>query len=760
MNVQNGIVSQKLGFVTQDNSFQRFATLIDRVRARISIYLKQLLFASYVPVAIICLVFQQSIRFYKDGMISAYTNLSEAEVPRSLNTSSHDIINDFFVPMLKASVQYCRGVGYFSSGWMRAAAPGMVAFAANGGKARWITSPILSKSDWEALKQGDDARSNLLLKSILERNITELADVLEKDTCSAIAWMIADDVLEFKLALPRNKLASGEFHDKFGIFEDSAGNRISFNGSYNDSIQGLRNYESLKVFTSWEPAYAEFVEDDKERFERLWANEDENVRVYSLPEAVRASIMKLRTFDRPYPKPDGVEEHPSPNKYLSLEGPSIPAQIKLRDYQVEAIEAWFENGCLGLLEMATGTGKTITALAASSNLFDCGESLAVIIAVPFKHLVDQWSKEAELFNYKPLKAYVGKSRWHDELNQAILEYNAGHRRFISVITTHDTFCSEAFQETIGRLTNKSLLIADEAHHLGAEHSRKNYPPNIPYRLALSATPDRWFDNLGTAALRKYFGSTVFNFSLEQAIGEYLTPYYYYPRLVPLTYEELEQYEDLSAKIARFWGREDIDAEETLKKLLIQRANLLNTATNKLHVLSELIDEQDDVKHALFYCAPGQIDDVQRLLGWEKGLLINRFTYEEDQTKRAELLDAFAGGDLQGLVAMKCLDEGVDVPNTRVAFFLASSSNPREFVQRRGRILRKAPEKEFSIVYDLLAAPPTFWDPSPSSPSFKAERSILRRELDRFNEFASLAINKHQALDVTWDIAKRYQLMDF
>ncbi len=306
----------------------------------------------------------------------------------------------------------------------------------------------------------------------------------------------------------------------------------------------------------------------------------------------------------------------------------------------------------------------------------------------------------------------------------------------------------------------SLVIADEAHHLGAERSRDSYPKQILFRLALSATPDRWFDDAGTLALRDYFGETVFAFPLERAIGVSLTPYYYYPHLVSLTDEELASYEELSAKIARLMSRDDDEGRQVLKLLLIRRSELLNKAASKLAVLSQLVDAQDDITHTLFYCAPGQIDDVMRLLGWDKGLLVHRFTAEESNDERQKLLADFASERLQGLVAMKCLDEGVDVPSTRTAFILASSSNPREFIQRRGRILRKSPDKEFSIIHDLIAVPPSAWTASAGSPTYQAERSIIRRELGRFKEFAAPALNKHQALDVVWSIASRYGLLDF
>ncbi|MCB0164404.1 MAG: DEAD/DEAH box helicase family protein [Anaerolineae bacterium] len=687
-------------------------------------------------------------------------SFTELNLPTTIDTSSSDIIEDFFVPVLSRAMRYDRGVGFFSSGWLRLTARGMVSFAANGGRARWVTSPILAEADWETLQAGDAARYDPVLREALARNIYDLTRMLEEETLSALAWMVADEILTFKLALPFNKLEGGDFHDKFGIFTDADGKQLSFNGSYNESIQGTRNYESIKIFRSWEQPFVPLVQSDIQRFERLWNNEDPNVRVFDLPEAAHKQILQLRKSQRPYPEPEWIKIRRlrEPGAGYQPARPTIPDDIMLRDYQVAAIDEWFAHDCQGLLEMATGTGKTITALASSTRLFEREARLAVIIAVPYQHLVDQWSAEAKAFGYKPLLAYQSKSRWLDKLNHEIIDFNGKYRDFISVITTHTTFISPEFQGSIARLVGPSLIIADEAHHLGAERSRQNYPQYIAFRLALSATPDRWFDDAGTAALRRYFGETVFAFPLEKAIGVSLTDYYYYPHLVPLTDEELDEYAELSTKIAKLFGRDDTESEEALKMLLIKRARLLNTAENKLQVLSNLVDEQDQSEHTLFYCAPQQIDEVLHLLGWEKGLLVHRFTAKEDTPERQQLLKDFASGTLQALAAMKCLDEGVDVPTTQTAYFLASSSNPREFIQRRGRILRKAPNKEFSIIHDLVAVPPTMQ--SFESTSFQAERSIIRRELQRFKEFAHPARNKHQALDVIWEIAGHYGLLDF
>lgn len=286
--------------------------------------------------------------------------LNSLNIPPFLDTSSGNLITEFFTPLLANSMRYERGVGYFSSGWLRAAAAGMVAFAANGGKARWVTSPILDENDWRALQTGDQARTDAHLYTTLCHNLTTLAETLDLETLSALSWMVADGILDFRLCVPIAKLNGGDFHDKFGIFTDAEGNQVSFNGSYNDSIHGLRNYESIKSFCSWEPAFVPLVHADAARFERLWNNQDPNVQVFDLPAAAREDILRLRTSERPYPAPNRMQTV-SKVSFAAVApfAPFLPDALQLRDYQQAAIDAWFANKKVGILEMATGTGKPL-----------------------------------------------------------------------------------------------------------------------------------------------------------------------------------------------------------------------------------------------------------------------------------------------------------------------------------------------------------------------------------------------------------------
>jgi DNA phosphorothioation system restriction enzyme len=465
----------------------------------------------------------------------------------------------------------------------------------------------------------------------------------------------------------------------------------------------------------------------------------------------------------------GLAEERTEYEYSS--GPLIPGYITLRDYQKEAIKSWFKDGRgRGILEMATGTGKTITALAIAAIFFKNYKRLAIVIVCPYQHLVTQWERECRHFNIKPILCYKSRTLWEDELNEKITSYNIGTLSSFCFITTNDTLSSPTMQASIERLNGDVLIIADEVHHLGAMRLKNSLPSNIDFRLGLSATPERWYDDAGTDGLNKYFeNGVIFQFGLREAIGTYLTEYYYYPHLVTLTEEENEDYLNLSKEIARRFVQDEdyeLTGNTVLKHLLIQRARLLSSAKNKLVRLKEIMTEQKHSNFNLFYCGDAkiggerQIDRVVSLLGRELGMRVHPFTAQEDPRERRELLQRFEAGQLQGLVAIRCLDEGVDVPATQNAYILASSTNPREFVQRRGRVLRKYPGKKYSYIHDFLVVPRDLEDIQLlDAATFNTERKLMARELRRFKEFATLAINGPQASLQILDVAKAYNLLD-
>ena len=406
-----------------------------------------------------------------------------------------------------------------------------------------------------------------------------------------------------------------------------------------------------------------------------------------------------------------------------------PEWLEARQYQQAAIDAWMQKQGQGILNMATGTGKTITALLAASELMELQDGrLVLVVAAPYQHLVDQWVEELADFGVPPVRAYQSRTTWTNDLVSRITEYKNGVRDIVAVVTTHATFANDHFQKLLGRLNGaETLLIADEVHHLGAPHLREHLPDAVRARLGLSATPERWYDESGTRALNSYFSNgVVYEYGLEEAIENgHLCEYYYVPHVITLTDEEEEEYLALSRAIGKRLasqdasevGDADFAKDEALERLLFKRARLIGTAENKLPRLRSLIERTRDIDHTLVYCGDGSVEAEEgeetkrqlraatELLGNELGLKVHQFTYEEDQETRERLLEDFEKGTLEALVAIRCLDEGVDVPATQTAFILASSSNPRQFVQRRGRILRPHHEKNYAVIHDFVVAPP-------------------------------------------------------
>jgi DNA phosphorothioation system restriction enzyme len=442
--------------------------------------------------------------------------------------------------------------------------------------------------------------------------------------------------------------------------------------------------------------------------------------------------------------------------------------ISLRPYQETAIVNWFQNNGAGILQMATGTGKTITALAAAIRLSDKIGLQALIIICPYKHLVTQWSKECSKFDMKPLLAFESRAQWFDELTKRLSDLSRDESSFLCVLSTNTTFASDAFQQRVRYFPTKTMIIADEVHNLGATRLATALPESIKLRLGLSATPERWLDDEGTQRLYRYFGNILEpKLGIREAIELHvLTPYRYYPILVELTEIEREEYLEISGKISRLYGLDDADPNNNaLTALLLRRARLIGTAANKLDALRKIAFSHREATQMLFYCGDGQVesdiddafrrqvDEVTKILGSEIGLRVAPYTAETGLDEREALQEELESGRIQGLVAIRCLDEGVDIPSVRTAVILASSTNPRQFVQRRGRVLRRSAGKEFAEIYDMIVVPPL------EARSSVPERSLLRKELIRFAEFADIALNAGEARAIVFELQKTFNLMD-
>jgi DNA phosphorothioation system restriction enzyme len=455
--------------------------------------------------------------------------------------------------------------------------------------------------------------------------------------------------------------------------------------------------------------------------------------------------------------------------------PIMPASLQLRQYQRQAITSWFANNGRGTLKMATGSGKTITALAIACELYQQINLQVLLVVCPYRHLVTQWARECAKFNLQPILAFENLRTWQSQLSTQLYNLRSGSQNFVTVITTNSTLIGDGFQSQLKYFPPKTLIIGDEAHNLGAPKLEENLPRSVGLRLALSATPERYFDDDGTQSLLDYFGPVLQpEFTLRDAIAQgALVHYLYYPILVELTEAESIAYLKLTKKIGRsllYRERENKAAEnfednEDLKPLLMQRARLIGAAANKLTALRDLMATRRETTHTLFYCSDGsqeagqrsslhQLKAVAQILGVELGYRISTYTAHTSLQERENLRRQFESGDLQGLVAIRCLDEGVDIPAIKTAVILSSSGNPRQFIQRRGRVLRPHIGKERATIFDMIVLPPDL-----DRETIEVERNLLKKELRRFVEFADLADNAGEARIKLLDLQKRYGLLD-
>ncbi|WP_414548233.1 DNA phosphorothioation system restriction enzyme [Anabaena sp. CCY 0017] len=455
--------------------------------------------------------------------------------------------------------------------------------------------------------------------------------------------------------------------------------------------------------------------------------------------------------------------------------PILPASLQLRSYQRQAITSWFANNGRGTLKMATGSGKTITALAIACELYQQINLQVLLVVCPYRHLVTQWARECEKFNLQPILAFENLRTWQSQLSTQLYNLRSGSQNFVTVITTNSTLIGDGFQSQLKYFPPKTLIIGDEAHNLGAPKLEESLPRRVGLRLALSATPERYFDDYGTQSLFDYFGSVLQpEFNLKDAIAQgALVHYLYYPILVELTEVESIAYLKLTKKIGRallYRERENgaarnFEDNEDLKPLLMQRARLIGTAENKLTALRELMTTRRESTHTLFYCSDGsqetgqrsslrQLKAVAKILGVDLGYRVSTYTAHTSLKERETLRRQFESGELQGLVAIRCLDEGVDIPAIQTAVILSSSGNPRQFIQRRGRVLRPHIGKERATIFDMIVLPPDL-----DRETIEIERNLLKKELRRFVEFADLADNAGEARMKLLNLQKRYGLLD-
>lgn len=703
-------------------------------------------------------------------------NLKSVDLKREYRSLKDNLITDFYTPVLREAIVYKRAVGYFSSGALAEISKGISGLIKNGGKIKIIASPHLTEEDMDSIRKGYNLRDKV--KERLLDSLEEPEDFLEGERLNLLSHLIANDRCDIKIAFLERGNGIGLYHEKIGIVADDNGNTVAFTGSLNETTNALNiNYESIDVFTSWNDSLR--VNDKIDAFNLIWNDREEGLKVLEFPE-IKEDIIKK------YKKPTlnlDIDIKVEKEEEIEVEdGPHIPKDVCLYDYQKEAIESWKQNNYQGIFDMATGTGKTYTGISAVCELYKnlSVKRLAIVIVCPFMHLVEQWVEDLNKFNIMPLVAY-SQSKDKDykrQLKTLVRNYNNGIINTFCVITTNSTYRTDFINENLGLIKDNALILIDEVHNFGSQSLGNKLLDNFEYRLGLSATIERHNDPIGTSVLYKYFGDKCIDYTLERAIQENkLTPYYYYPIVTYLTLDELDEYKLITKEIGKNIkklknGKTKLN--EKGKILALKRARLIAGAINKIELLEDLIVEGDYInkKNILIYCGATtidnvidddkdeirQIDCITKLLGNKLNMKVSTFTSRENSEQRQDIKRQFSEGILQALVAIKCLDEGVNIPNIQTAFILASTTNPKEYIQRRGRVLRLAKGKEFSEIYDFITLPRELNSVSGQiEEEIRGDKTLILNELKRVNEFGRMSLNPCKADKLIDEIMDIYGL---
>lgn len=687
-------------------------------------------------------------------------SFNEIEIKQFYTPPKDDVINDFFLPTLKRAISYNRAVAFFSSKALYEMTIGISGLVENGGRIKYIISPEnLSQEDIDAIHEGYIGRDKILSK-VMAPLFENDSNPFVKDRLTLLSYLIENSYMDIQIAIPKNVRKPGIFHDKFGIIEDDIGNKIAFYGSYNDTEPAIHsNNERIGTYSTMHGDY-DGVNTLANDFDLLWRNNYEYDEVFPFPEDIKATLAKFRSshvnFD--------VDKDEFSTKKSPTHIPEAPKSVIFRNYQEQAVKHWVENGYRGIFDMATGAGKTWTAMLGVTKLLT-DKKCFIIICCPYQHLVDQWCSDLDDWNFEYITGYSGSptKKWKTRLNDAVLDFNRNVYNYRCFITTNASFATDYVQKQIYNIRGDKLLIVDEAHNFGATRLRNMLTDFYEYRLGLSATIDRYNDEVGTNALLNFFGEKCVSYSLQNAIDDgKLTHYYYYPIAVSLQPQEMERYSELSEKI-RQETRYDENKHEYYStkygdQLRIERARIIAGAANKLSTLKNLLSRERNNNHILVYCGATtandygysernddnedirQIDAVTQIIGLELEMSVHRFTSSENAEERRNLIKLFdEGKQLQVLAAIKCLDEGVSIKSIEKAYILASSTNPREYIQRRGRVLRLYPGKDYAYIYDFVTLPRPL-ETVTDTKDLEDDYSLLRRELVRVKDFAKSAEN--------------------
>lgn len=654
--------------------------------------------------------------------------LATLPINTEYRTGDSDPVEDFYRPCLYQAVHYRRAVGFFRSSVYYLIGTPIIEFARRGGKIQLVCSPDLTEEDVRSIEDGYDARGQVLERSLTDEIDRLLSSEATSYQTQVLATLIAVGSMEIKIAFRPG--CTGQYHEKIGIFRDAYGNSISFIGSSNETWRGWHlhgNHEAIEVFCNWHGDFeANRVNRHDLYFDRLWSGVVPGVVIIPFPDAPKQKLINVSLGDL-----DSVNDEDL--------GPKLMERTPL-SHQLAAIQSWKDHGCMGIFEHATGSGKTFTALLAIKEHVANGNP--VLIVVPSRLLLDQWAGEVsqEIPDAIVLLAGGGNNRWRK--NGKLKDFTCQNpdlgKRI--VISTMQTASMEEFLAAVSG-GDHLMVVADEVHQIGSRKNSRAMRIQSGLRLGLSATPKRYGDPEGTQNILDYFGPIIQPpFTLQDAImAKRLVEYEYFPHPIHLNTQESKQWLDLSKKITLEIVKQKADAQgnramsDRARMLLIQRSRVAKKAAEKITLIGSIINREYRLgQRWLVYCEDSaQLSEVTAELRKFNLNPIEYFTdMAGDQYATLSYFKTFGGI----LVSIKCLDEGIDIPTISHAFILASSQNPRQFIQRRGRVLRKAPDKYLAVIHDAIVIPNSLEDEP-------EQLAILKSELLRAMEFSKSAINR-------------------
>lgn len=658
-------------------------------------------------------------------------------------THKDSIDKDFYVPCFSESVRLDRAVGFFSLHSLALSIDGLIRFVRKNGTINLICSPNLSAADAElidaCISLGPEHVTKDLLDAITGCQLTDE----EKGQLDVVCNMIAEGQMTIKIAFQ----TMGLFHEKFGLFTDEEGNKVYFNGSMNETKGAfVLNQESIRVNTSWESEMSKSLTENEQRyFNNLWDDKEDSVIVIDFPEAVKQQL--LLSYKRSDTLETAIDEYIK--QHIKKEKKS------LYSYQEKAIQEFCDNGYQHFYEMATGTGKTFTSVKTIQALSErTKEKMFVVVVVPQIDLQVQWESSLYDEGYEKVYLFGGNgTSFEQTIGEAKIEFLSDDKDVICV-AVYDTFFSKMYSK-IQRIS-PLFVIVDEAHNLTPGNLRILSALSPQYRLGLSATIQRFSENESNAIAKFFTPRETFYYGIEDAIqNKFLSEYEYHPIFVHLTQEENEKFQMKSKQLAQELNKEDKD-DELIDRLRRERSLILKQASEKLTKLEEMVSSDYNFVNSVVYCGQGKdevgerlIDAVTRIL-YEHRLVVSQFTSTTKDRKK--VLYEFEHGYFDTLAAIKCFDEGVDVPKLDKIYIMASDSALRQTVQRRGRVLRKCKEsgKTIAYIYDMIVLPALEFGTYGSD-------GLLKIELNRAYEYNRLALNKGVNETIFHEIEEKYHL---